>query len=113
MTERKFTDEEVIKALECCVKDDIIDSSNHEICFECPLKYDNDCSCNLRKRILDLINRQKAEIETLENRIFALLKGSSTPSYSFGFPRSEIEQNLQKGIDKKDIAEDSNEESRS
>ena len=60
MTEHKFTDEEIIKALECC--------SSAE-CEKCKYVPQGDCyqgslACNddLMRSALDLINRQKAEV---------------------------------------------------
>lgn len=57
MTEHKFTDEEVIKALECCV------AEGCPACDECP--FDGVCCDGTNKMLnnaLDLINRQKAEV---------------------------------------------------
>ena len=52
-----MTDNEIIKALECCIL-------YKQICSEnCPLCDVKSCKENLRKHCLDLINRQKAEIE--------------------------------------------------
>lgn len=53
MTERKFTDEEVIKALHIC--------ENYAGCCSeyCPMIKDNDCRQHLMKQAKDLINRQK------------------------------------------------------
>ena len=66
MTERKYTDEEVIKALECCSKP----YCNNN---DCPLHEHTintkDCITKLSTNALDLINRQKAEIEELEAEI--------------------------------------------
>ena len=58
-----MTDTEVIKALECCSNDKGIAS-----CVDCPLaNYSfNECGRMLPKDALDFINRQKAEIERLE-----------------------------------------------
>ena len=61
MTEHKFTDEEVIKALECCSQSGMIN------CRACPYE----ASCNMgeskmQAHALDLIKRQKAEIERLD-----------------------------------------------
>lgn len=62
-----MTDNEIIKALECC-----IDSSHFGDCFElgCPMASADGCDSyednKLLKSALDLINRQKAEIERLE-----------------------------------------------
>ena len=62
----KMTDNEIIKALACCVKDDEGASGCSE---KCPL-FDThtDCATFLRKNALDLINRQKAEIEELQQK---------------------------------------------
>ena len=61
-----MTDNEIIKALECCLK-----GCNAEGCDNCPL-YEKveDCEIEIPIIALDLINRQKAEIEQLrlENR---------------------------------------------
>ena len=56
-----MTDKEVIKALECCNKDD---------CDNCPNDFGN-CYANLAGYALDLTNRQKAEIERLRKYYFA------------------------------------------
>ena len=67
-----MTDEQIIKALECC------SSSNVEHCRKCPLISQKDelFSCLYQKQILslDLINRQKAEIERVKKRNTLLLK---------------------------------------
>ena len=58
--ERKFTDDEIVKALECCSKDSMLN------CRKCP--YEESCNMgrsDMQKDALDLINRQKAEIERL------------------------------------------------
>ena len=60
----RMTDNEIIKALECCAE------IGENDCQSCP--YFNDVSCRCRnyenlKDALDLINRQKAEIERLQN----------------------------------------------
>ena len=55
-----MTDNEIIKALECCTTD------LERACEKCPLRMD--CitdSSTAEKHALDLINRQKAEIERL------------------------------------------------
>ena len=57
---KKLTDNEIIKALKCCS-----DTTGSE-CSECPL-LNVECSAyDLYKLALDLIKRQKAEIERLE-----------------------------------------------
>lgn len=61
-----MTDNEIIKALECCIKE-----CDYE---HCPY-YVNDryeCGDNFNKDILNLINRQKAEKETMQSYIDCL-----------------------------------------
>lgn len=63
MTDHKFTDDEVIKALECCTNC----ICNHaKTDTECPLVKMAFCKNYLMKQSLALINRQKAEIEKLK-----------------------------------------------
>lgn len=70
MDKHKFTDEEVIKALECCIKSDSVSA-----CMSgCPLYEANYCPCiddanALTTYALDLINRQKAEIAALTSAV--------------------------------------------
>ena len=62
MTERKFTDEQIIKALECCV------NGTSEACLKCTFGLTPPypvCKTMVEKYALDLINRQRAEIESL------------------------------------------------
>ena len=63
MTDKKFTDEEIIKALECCVKGE----TTHDcLKLECPFSKDLSLCFTCTKMALGLINRQKAEIERLK-----------------------------------------------
>ena len=61
-----MNDNEIIKALECCCKGD-------KCVGHCPFhnnKHDIDiCTSRLTKNALDLINRQKAEVEKLQNEL--------------------------------------------
>lgn len=56
-----MTEDEIIKALECC---DFVDI---KACEECPLYRSFDCRFIIIDKSLDLINRQKAEIERLKS----------------------------------------------
>lgn len=62
-----MTDEQIIKALECCATDDGDD------CFQCPYgnivykSRNGGCVNRCRKDALDFINRQKAKIEELHS----------------------------------------------
>ena len=54
-----MTDNDIIKALECCLTYD---------CDNCPFNPFN-CDPNLQEYAIDIINRQKAEIESLKESI--------------------------------------------
>lgn len=66
MTDKKFTDEEIIKALMCHFNEELDEEPFQ--CVDCPLHNDTSPSCTeaLKSYVLDLINRQKAEIERLK-----------------------------------------------
>ena len=61
MEEKKLTDEEIVKSLECCAVEPCED------CGNCP-RFTKEKLCHKAnaKQSLDLINRQKAEIERLK-----------------------------------------------
>ena len=63
---KKFTDEQIIKALECCIAQENFEEISCEIC-----PYERVCDCKeiVLQNALDLINRQKAEIENLKQII--------------------------------------------
>ncbi len=63
-----MTDNEIIKALECCKKSDKTGD-----CTKCSLWTDKQCMQKLFKNILALINRQKVEIERLKEENFKIL----------------------------------------
>ena len=62
-----MTDNEIIKALECCSAD-----KSTKYCLTCPLQdmgFVGECIPEKSKNALDLINRQKAEIERFDQVI--------------------------------------------
>lgn len=66
MTDNKYTDEEIIKALDICTQ------QNSSIpCCDCPCWNDDEQECEVIDDtvILDLINRQRAEIERLKKEV--------------------------------------------
>lgn len=74
MTEHKFTGEEIIKALERCGSSYQGDVA--ERCIECPLDKCGEANCFdtlLHDLSLDLIKRQKAEIEEKSKRLREVL----------------------------------------
>ena len=58
MTDHKYTDDEVIRALECC--------AGTTECCKCPLIDEDSCTYRNINYALDLINRQRANIKALE-----------------------------------------------
>lgn len=61
MPDKKLTDNEIIKALECCVKET-------HTCLECPYTEFGQCEFLVMKDALDLINRLQAENERLKEK---------------------------------------------
>lgn len=103
MMTKKFTDEEIIKALECCIKSEKIKAC---LKSECPFSKEwGLCPGNeLQKLYLDLINRQKAEIERLktENKIY--IEANQVIGHQRDQRDKEIDE-LQKQIDGLDVRE--------
>ena len=60
MTDKKFTDEEIIRNYEWCI------GCTSDRCRECTMDEEGFCEVELQDLVLDLINRQKAEIEKLK-----------------------------------------------
>ncbi len=81
-----MTDNEIIKALECC---------NDGTCSACPISDDTCCISRSREGAIDIINRQKAEIERLQtvkkhiqNLILRDCDYSDTESYNKAFKKA-------------------------
>ena len=60
MTDKKFTYEEIIRNYEWCI------GCTSDRCRECTMDEEGFCEEELQDLVLDLINRQKAEIEKLK-----------------------------------------------
>lgn len=102
MTDKKFTDEEIVKALECCLK-----AKNDAECrkFGCPARLENgrcfyeeeffseeECLKQMLEDALSLINRQKAEIDNLIYKLECLLchvTGSRLSKHSYALRTME------------------------
>lgn len=63
-----MTYDEIVKALECCIKDDE-DIYDLNVCNKRMLYDDTRCTNHLRDLALDLINRQQTEIEKLKYEV--------------------------------------------
>lgn len=67
MTDKEFTDEEIINALECCIS-----TTTDDACVGCPFNNQKLCDKDqlaLERYALDLIKRQKAETENAKAKI--------------------------------------------
>ena len=86
-----MTDEQIIKAYERCFTLGFDEST----CYECPF-YTATAKCteDLRDSALDLINRQKAEIENLKVELKAM-RGAAN-AYKLELERKEDELNRAK-----------------
>ena len=67
-----MTDNEIIKALELCVTNDYFEQNCKDCSFK---KHGAVCMDVMLKYVLDLINRQKAEIERLTDSLNATIAG--------------------------------------
>lgn len=84
---KKLTDNEIIKTLECCKK-----ATNYEDCKNCYyVKCTNPRGCyrELLNDVLDLINRQKKEIERLKVHNTAFAVKNSELEYDLGLLKQE------------------------
>lgn len=89
-----MTDKEVIKALECC---SLIENPNGELkCKQCPF---NGIFCGTGKEkttatkiVLDLINRQQAEIDNLNGELITEKTRRGTAVNSYHEAQAEIER---------------------
>lgn len=61
MTDKKFTDEEIIRNYEWCI------GCTSDRCRECTMDEEGFCEEELQDLVLDLIKRQKSEIERLKS----------------------------------------------
>lgn len=83
----KFTDEQIVKALECCMQDD---TPLEVVCYHCPIKQERpNCVRKLASNSLDLINRQKAEIEELNVELVGM-RGAAN-SYKMHYENAQAE----------------------
>ncbi len=69
-----MTDNEIVKALECC------NSEKESLCFECPYHLCSPaCLTKRNEDVIDLINRQQAEIERLQKELSAKMPSEEYP----------------------------------
>lgn len=90
-----MTDNEIIKALECCIK-------NLCHCGECP-RFErgvDDCHITLYNDILDLINRQRKEIDDLARNDLPRCKDALRRANEIGMRLDKENQELKAEIEK-------------
>lgn len=100
-----MNEEDIKKALECCGC-----GVTKCVCNECPIRYRESCLDDLPKIALDLINRQQAEIEKLENAIIALMSyldilGADKTDTSFINQATEFNKQIRADIKSEAIKE--------
>ncbi len=97
MENKKLTDNEIIKALEIC--GGVIKGGS---CIDCPRYHLKDgafgCAVALFKYSLDIINRQKAEIERLERRNAELQTELNAMRKAANFNKTEIDRLQRLGV---------------
>lgn len=85
-----MTDNEIIKALECCNSNDV------GSCNDCPLVLNNEdlenCEKRVRRETIDLINRQKAEIEKLNVELVGMRGACESYKMHYDNAQAEIER---------------------
>ena len=91
-----MTDNEIIKALECCLSGKDYDTA----CMKCPIEPICESDDILLKYALDLINRQRAEIERLKCEMGKLLP----KDWSYAM-QMEVSNKLESQIKSKSIKE--------
>lgn len=80
-----MTDNDVIKAMKCCIEDD---------CDECPCSFGN-CYTNLIREALYIINRQKAEIEQFADigKLYSEIKAEVIKKFA-----ERLKENIECGL---------------
>ena len=81
-----MTDNEIIKALECCPR------GIGMKCEKCPMFRTNDCMSKLHVNTLDLINRQKTENENLKVENQSLRSAANSLKMHYEKAQAEIER---------------------
>lgn len=91
-----MTDKEIIKALECC------EIAYDQDCAECPLYPDDGeivCREVLREEALDLITRQKAELENLKVENQSLRSAANSLKMHYEEAQVEIERLEERSVE--------------
>ena len=99
--ENKFTDDEIMKALECCKSQECGECSR--LCNDFPDSHE--CKVDLMEKVYSLINCQKAEIERLNVELVGMRGACESYKIHYDNAKAEIaelQRRLQEGIDLSD-----------
>lgn len=99
--ENKFTDDEIMKALECCKSQECGECSR--LCNDFPDSHE--CKVDLMEKVYSLINCQKAEIERLNVELVGMRGACESYKMHYDNAKAEIaelQRRLQEGIDLSD-----------
>lgn len=89
-----MTDNEIIKALECCLP-----QNGKRNCDDCPYaECEKGCADKLTKDCLDLINRQNAEIEKLKTQL-----GKSENFFTIKLDKEQLNDIVKSQIEKFEV----------
>ncbi len=100
-----MTDNEIIKALECCPKRWDVEELERVVCQKCPYYNVSCCELHLMTDALSLINRQQAENDGLQQLVNLSIDTQNEMNATIIEQKAEIER-LQAEIDKQyEIAE--------
>lgn len=80
-----MNDNNIIKALECCVY-------GQAVCKNCHYNYSDDCQRTMMIDVLDLNNRQKAEIERLQHILLNFMNEAEEWERKYGVDIENIPQ---------------------
>ena len=86
-----LSDEDIVKALECCIKDDY-DKIRNALCAKCPYCKNTNCKFLLQRDTLDLINRLKADKEALIKGQESLMKCIAKKKETIAELDAEVEE---------------------
>lgn len=84
-----MNDDEIVNALECCIDMD---------CYICPFTYNGNNCNNIEKFTLNLINRQKEEIEKLKTQL-----GKSENFFTIKLDKEQLNDIVKSQIEKFEV----------
>lgn len=85
MTDKKYTDDEIEKTLSLCGR-----TTTTVYCDQCPLCGEYECNREIKVLALDLINRQKTEIEKLKSNYSKLCEYAEKKEFELAEINADI-----------------------